>query len=46
MTINFIGGAIGSVLGALTNDAGGWTLTMITGGTICVLLLLIFLLTD
>nr|WP_244421058.1 MFS transporter [Hyphomicrobium sp. MC1] len=46
MTINFIGGAIGSLLATLTNDAGGWTLTTVTGGTICVLLLLLFFLID
>ncbi len=46
MTINFIGGAIGSFLGTLTNDFGGWTLTAATRGTMCVLLLLIFFLTD
>jgi predicted MFS family arabinose efflux permease len=46
MTINFIGGAIGSVLGTITYAAGGWELTALTGGTMGVLLLLIYVVLD
>jgi len=46
MTLNFVGGALGSVLGTLTYGSGGWGLTALTGGTMCVCLLLIFLLGD
>ena len=42
MTINFMGGAIGSVLGTMTYHAGGWSLTAETGGFIGALLLAIF----
>ncbi len=46
MTINFIGGAIGSVLGTITYHSGGWSTTAATGGLIAVVLLAIFALTD
>lgn len=42
MTINFIGGAIGSVLGTITYHAGGWSMTAATGGAIGGILLVIF----
>ena len=46
MTINFIGGAIGSVLGTITYHWGGWNATAVTGGIIGLLLLAIFLISD
>lgn len=42
MTINFIGGAIGSVLGTITLHWGGWSTTAATGTAIGIILLLIF----
>ncbi len=42
MTINFVGGAIGSLLGTITYHIGGWNLTAATGGIIAVLLLTAF----
>ncbi|MBS0235531.1 MAG: MFS transporter [Proteobacteria bacterium] len=46
MTMNFIGGAIGSVLGTMTYHAGGWSLTAATGGITGILLLAIFALKE
>ena len=43
MTINFIGGAIGSVIGTITYHSGGWSATAATGGVIGMVLLAIFL---
>ncbi len=43
MTINFIGGAIGSVLGTITYHWGGWSATAATGGLIGIAILAIFL---
>ncbi len=43
MTINFIGGAIGSVLGTITYHSGGWSATAATGGLIGIVALAIFL---
>ncbi|WP_045834962.1 MFS transporter [Hyphomicrobium sp. 99] len=43
MTINFIGGAIGSLLGTITYHAGGWTLTSEVGAIIGILLLAFFM---
>lgn len=42
MTINFIGGAIGSLLGTVSYHFGGWTMTSAIGATIGILLLAIF----
>jgi predicted MFS family arabinose efflux permease len=42
MTINFIGGAIGSLLGTITYHSGGWSTTAVTGGIIGVVLLALF----
>ncbi len=42
MTINFIGGAIGSILGTLTYEWGGWTAASAAGGLIGLLLLVLF----
>ncbi len=43
MTINFVGGAIGSVVGTITYHSGGWSATATTGGLIGIALLAIFL---
>jgi predicted MFS family arabinose efflux permease len=43
MTINFIGGAIGSVLGTITYHSGGWSATAAAGGFIGIVLLAVFL---
>lgn len=42
MTITFIGGALGSVLGTLTYHWGGWTATATLGGLIGLLALALF----
>jgi predicted MFS family arabinose efflux permease len=42
MTIVFIGGALGSMLGTLTYHAGGWTATAAAGGAIGLLALVLF----
>lgn len=42
MTINFVGGATGSVLGTMTYHGGGWPLTAASGGIIGLLLLISF----
>lgn len=42
MTIAFIGGAAGSVLGTLTYHAGGWTTTAIAGGCVGATALALF----
>ena len=42
MTITFMGGALGSVLGALTYHAGGWNLTALTGAGMGLALLVLF----
>jgi predicted MFS family arabinose efflux permease len=42
MTLNFVGGAIGSLLGTLTYHIGGWNLTAGTGALIAVLLIGVF----
>jgi predicted MFS family arabinose efflux permease len=42
MTVVFIGGALGSMLGTLTYHAGGWTTTATTGGGIGLLTLMLF----
>lgn len=41
MTIVFVGGAIGSVMGPLLYRGGGWTAVAVTGGAIGLLLILI-----
>jgi predicted MFS family arabinose efflux permease len=41
MTVTFAGGAVGSMLGALTYHHGGWTTTALTGAAMGVALLLI-----
>ncbi len=41
MTVTFVGGAAGSMLGALTYHHGGWTTTALTGAAAGLLLLLI-----
>ena len=46
MTINFIGGAIGSVLGTMTYHWGGWSATAVRGGLIGLLLLAIYVISD
>lgn len=43
MTINFIGGAIGSLLATMTYHSGGWAMTSAAGGLIGILLLVFFL---
>jgi predicted MFS family arabinose efflux permease len=43
MTINFIGGAIGSLLATMTYHSGGWAMTSWVGGFIGILLLALFL---
>jgi predicted MFS family arabinose efflux permease len=42
MTVVFIGGALGSMLGTLTYHAGGWTATAAAGGAIGLLALVLF----
>ncbi|MDQ0395511.1 MFS transporter [Labrys monachus] len=42
MTINFMGGAAGSILGALTYHRGGWTMTADAGAALGLLLLALF----
>ncbi|MFC7398410.1 MFS transporter [Chelatococcus sp. GCM10030263] len=42
MTVVFIGGALGSMLGTLTYHAGGWTGTATAGGAIGLLALILF----
>jgi predicted MFS family arabinose efflux permease len=42
MTIAFIGGAIGSVVGTMTYHQGGWTMTAAVGGTVGLAALLLF----
>ncbi|KAA0685334.1 MFS transporter [Neorhizobium sp. P12A] len=42
MTITFIGGAIGSLLGTITYHWGGWTASAVTGGVIGLLLVILF----
>jgi predicted MFS family arabinose efflux permease len=42
MTITFLGGALGSVLGTMIYHRGGWTMTAIAGGAIAALTLLLF----
>jgi predicted MFS family arabinose efflux permease len=42
MTITFMGGALGSILGAMTYHAGGWNLTALTGAGLGVALLILF----
>ena len=42
MTITFLGGAIGSVLGTLIYHQGSWTLTADTGALIAILALVLF----
>ncbi|QEX20173.1 MFS transporter [Hypericibacter adhaerens] len=42
MTLLFAGGAIGSVLGTITYDGGGWTATAAAGGVMGLLMLLLF----
>lgn len=46
MTINFIGGAFGSVLGTITLHWGGWAMTASVGAAIGILLLAIFFVVD
>jgi predicted MFS family arabinose efflux permease len=46
MTINFIGGAIGSMLGTITYHWGGWTATATTGCLIGIVLLAIYMIWD
>jgi predicted MFS family arabinose efflux permease len=42
MTMQFAGGAIGSVLGTVTYERGGWTATATAGGIVAVITLLLF----
>jgi hypothetical protein len=42
MTLLFAGGAIGSVLGTITYDGGGWPATAAAGGVMGLLMLLLF----
>jgi len=42
MTINFMGGAAGSILGTLTYHGGGWTMTAWAGALIGAVLLVLF----
>lgn len=42
MTIMFLGGAVGSVLGTVTYHGGGWTATAATGGVMGLLMLGLF----
>jgi predicted MFS family arabinose efflux permease len=42
MTVTFIGGALGSLLGTVTYHWGGWTASALAGGTIGLLLLILF----
>ena len=42
MTMQFAGGAVGSVLGTLTYEWGGWTATATTGGLVGLLTLALF----
>jgi predicted MFS family arabinose efflux permease len=42
MTLLFAGGAIGSVLGTITYDGGGWNATAAAGGLMGLLMLLLF----
>jgi predicted MFS family arabinose efflux permease len=42
MTLLFAGGALGSVLGTITYEKGGWEATAMTGGVIGLLMLTLF----
>lgn len=42
MTIAFVGGAVGSVLGTVTYHRGGWTMTAVVGGLVGLTALLLF----
>ncbi len=42
MTVTFIGGALGSLLGTVTYHWGGWTASALAGGTLGLLLLILF----
>jgi len=42
MTITFLGGAIGSILGTVTYHAGGWNLTALSGMALGLVMLMLF----
>jgi predicted MFS family arabinose efflux permease len=42
MTVTFIGGALGSLLGTVTYHWGGWTASALAGGALGLLLLILF----